>query len=226
MIIMLADTETTGVKKNDKVCEVAWMHVDENLEILDQDCSLINPGVKIPSGASAVNGITDMMVLNAPSLDEYIASVGNPFMHSDLVFVAHNSGFDYRFLKDHIHPEAEQLCTLRLARHFYPDADSHKQAALAFAFGIEIDRSQVHSAGGDLVVLLQILRRICREKECTISELIKLDQQLRLDPIIPFGKHKGMKISKLPSPYIQWLLNLDDLDEDLRAALNLQMKGK
>lgn len=225
MHIVLADVETTGVRVADKICELAWIHVDENLEILDQDSALINPEMHIPSGASAVNGITDMMVVNAPTIDEYIANVGNPFMFSDLVFIAHNAPFDQRFLKKHIHSDATQLCTLRLARHLFPNADSHKQAALAIALGIEVDRSSVHSAGGDLSILLQLLRIICNEAECGIEGLIKLDAELRLDPVVPFGKHKGATVSKLPTDYARWMLTLPDLDDELKGAITKRLKG-
>jgi exodeoxyribonuclease X len=37
---------------------------------------------------------------------------------------------------------------------------------------------------------------------------------------MPFGKHKGTPLEKLPGSYTKWLLGLDNLDEDMRYSLN------
>lgn len=223
MKIVLADVETTGVGQNDRVCEIAWMHIDEDFNVIDRASSLINPGRHIPSGASAVNGITDMMVVHAPTLEEYFELETNPFIDPDTVFVAHNAPFDFRFLKRYIHKSAEQLCTLRVAREVFPDADSYKQSALAIRLGIEFQRGELHSAEGDLHILSQLLRKMCEETGVGIAGLLEIDKVCRLDPVIPFGKHRGTKVSALPSGYRSWLLTLPDLEDTIKAAiLNLK----
>ena len=116
MKLMLIDTETTGVTAADKVCEIAWLEIDEDLNIINSETSLIDPERPIPSGASAVNGITDRMVIGAPTLDEYIDISDNPFGDPDTLFIAHNAPFDMKFIKKYIHPTSRELCTLRLAR--------------------------------------------------------------------------------------------------------------
>ena len=35
---------------------------------------------------------------------------------------------------------------------------------------------------------------------------------------MPFGKHKGLKMEKVPTDYLQWLAK-KDLDEDLRYSV-------
>lgn len=90
MKFYLVDTETTGVGTNDAVCEVAWAHIDEDFNVLAQGASLINPGKPIHYAASAVNGITDAMVADAPTLEGYFNLVGNPLFGDDVVLVAHN----------------------------------------------------------------------------------------------------------------------------------------
>ena len=219
MRIYLVDTETTGVGGDDKVCEVAWMHIDADFNVLAADVSLINPQRNIPHGASAVNGITDVMVQDAPTLAEYIEKAGNPFMHADLLFVAHNAPFDFKFLKDHLHPETRTLDTLRVARVMYPEADNHKQGTLAYTLGLEIDRSKAHSAGGDLDVLLQLLKRMCQDAGCGIEGLMEIANKPRKIAKMTFGKHKGKALAELPKDYVKWLLDLDNLDSDLRASL-------
>jgi len=218
MRYVLCDTETTGVNhKQDRVCEIAWRFIDEDFNTLDSDVSLINPGKPIPSGASAVNGISDHMVRDAQTLDEYFDSVGDIFMSSDLVFIAHNASFDRSFLKNYIHPDAQSLCTLKASRVLYPNVDSHKLSALAYSLGFEIDRSKVHSADGDLDLLQQLLQRECLDAGCGIEDLIKVANTAITK--ISFGKHKGKALSELPKSYVSWLLKEANIDEDLRDSL-------
>lgn len=217
MKLILLDTETTGVTANDKVCEIAWLEIDEDLNVINSDTSLINPEKHIPSGASAVNGITDRMVANAPTLEEYIDISDNPFGDPDTLFIAHNAPFDMKFIKRYIHPSSSELCTLRLAQEVWPEADSYKQSALAIQLGIEFAREDIHSAQGDLRVLLEVFRAMLHHK--TLVELIELDGLIRLDPPMMFGKHKGTKISKLPGSYARWLKENVELDEHTSTAL-------
>jgi hypothetical protein len=37
---------------------------------------------------------------------------------------------------------------------------------------------------------------------------------------MPFGKHKGVELADLPNDYLAWLIDLDDLREPLRSAVN------
>ena len=67
---LLVDTETTGISVSDKVCEMAYVEIDDAFNVIRSGNSLINPGIPINYAASAVNGITDVMVKDAPTLDE------------------------------------------------------------------------------------------------------------------------------------------------------------
>lgn len=218
--LILADVESTGVTPADRICEVAWHEIDENFESIDSGLSLINPQMTIAPGASAVNGITNAMVADAPLIEDYMASVGNPLMGEDVVLIAHNVQFDYRYLSPFMSEGAQLIDTLRCARLLYPDAENHKQSTLAYTLGFDMDRSKAHSADGDLDVLLQILKRICADLDCGVIDLLEYQKRPRPMSIMPFGKHKGQSLSELPKAYIQWLFKLDNLGPDLRIALN------
>lgn len=219
MKIVLVDTETTGIKTTDKVCEVAWMQVDENLNILAKGVSLINPGIPIDPAAGAVNGLTDAMVADAPTLDDYMEAVGQPLQGEDTIIVAHNISFDDRFLKPYRSENAKLLCTMRCARILYPDASNHKQSTLAYMFGLLVDREKAHSADGDLTVLLQLLERMCQDAGCGIHGLLEVQARPRVILTMPFGKHKGLALKDVPKPYVRWMLDNANMDDDLRAAL-------
>ena len=220
MAIILVDTETTGVGATDKVCEIAWREIDMDFNIVAQHESLINPGKHIPPGASAVNGITDDMVVEAPTLAEYMASHGAPLSGDNVLFIAHNASFDYRFLKEHLHENTTQLCTLKCSRRLYPSLETHKQGALAYHFGFPMDRSKAHSAGGDLDVLLYLLKQLVADNGGNIHDLLELQTKPIPNQKIGFGKHKGTLLKDLPRDYVHWLLNkTENLDPELRSAL-------
>lgn len=220
MRYLLVDTETTGIGTSDKVCEIAYREIDSAFGTIREGASLINPGIPIAYGASAVNGIYDDMVADAPTLEEFLVAHGNPLAGDDVIFIAHNAPFDYRFLKDYTSEGCTQLDTLRCARVLYPEADNHKQSTLAAMFGIRIEREKAHSADGDLDVLLLVLRRMCEDAGCDIEGLLKVQERPRPITRMSFGKYRGKALSELPKDYVKWLLEkADNVDKDLRAAL-------
>lgn len=217
---ILADTETTGVKVTDAVCEVAWREITDDFQTVREGSSLINPLMPIHYAASAVNGITDAMVADAPTLDEYMRSEGDPLMGRDVVLITHNTAFDERYLRPHMHDDAQTLCTLKCARVLYPEAENHKQGTLAAMLGITVPREKAHSADGDLDVLSQLLKRMCADFDLTLPQLMEVQNRPRKIMNMPFGKYKGTPLADLPDDYVYWLLHkTENLDSDLRASL-------
>jgi exodeoxyribonuclease X len=224
-MLLFIDTETTGVGKDDKVVEVAWKLTDDLFGELASDFSLINPMRPIPSVASAVHGIVNSDVEFSPTLEDYmrkaLLKMDSVADDSDLIFVAHNSIFDWRFLS-RFFPGVRQLCTLKLARKVWPDLESHKLSVLAYELGLRLDHDRFHSAEGDVQVLYALLVRIHVHSGLSIEQLIEMCGSAKMDgeSKIPFGKHKGTKLKDLPKGYVQWLLkNADSMDAELRSAL-------
>lgn len=219
--LLLADVETTGVRPTDRVVEVAWLIMDYDFNTLDRGHSLINPGIPIPSGASAIHGITNRDVAESPTLNEYFEDVlDNRWGSLHTVFTAHNASFDFRYLGGYLPEGTQQLCTLKLARKLWPDADNHKLATLVYELDLDADKDRFHSAEGDMDVLMSLLGRMAEEFGHSIEDLIHLCNQPRKIEKMPFGKHRGARLKDLPAHYVRWLLNeTDNLDADLRAAL-------
>src|SRR5581483_4036251 len=89
------------------------------------------------------------------------------------VFVAHNAGFDWRFLSAEIQRatrrplQGRQLCTVRLARRMLPQVRRRNLDALCYHYGI--DNAARHRAGGDALATAQILVRLldaARDRGC------------------------------------------------------------
>lgn len=218
---LLADTETTGVGTSDRVVEVAWMVIDDNFNILDEGASLINPLMPIPAGASAVHGITNRDVADAPTIQTYFDDIlGGKLGYGDFIFVAHNSAFDYRYLSPYLAEGTPQMCTLRLARKLYPDVDNHKLGTLVYALELEVDKDRFHSADGDMAVLMAMLGKMSEDFGYTLWDLFELANTPIQMTKMTFGKHKGTPLKDLPASYASWLLNkTENLDPDLRASL-------
>lgn len=214
MRFILADTETSGLKSDDGVCDVALAELDTNGNVIDTAHSLINPGVPISPSASGIHGITDAMVQGAPSLAEFMAGC---HLEGDLVMVAHNAAFDYRFLGPHLPNLVGKMCTLKLARMTYPDSPDHKLQTLKYY--LDLCDGEAHSALGDVQVLADLVRRLMGDQQTDLMGLLELASVPVKVEKMPFGKHKGAKLATLPPNYITWLLGLDNLDDNLRWSL-------
>lgn len=162
------DTETTGGSAEDnRVIDVAVFHVRDGI-ILDKFETLLNPGVSIPDWITALTGIDDGMVKGAPTFAE-IAPKLREFL-SRGVFVAHNAAFDYGFIQREFLRlgeawEAPRLCTVRVARHLFPELPSRSLGHLCEHLLIEIYGR--HRAAGDaeatVYVLKNCLQRLARD---------------------------------------------------------------
>lgn len=219
---LLIDFETTGLGKNAKACEVAWIEVDEDLNVVDSDMSLIDPQCQIEPGAAAIHGITNRHVAGAPTADEYFRDIlGGALSREPVLLIAHNAVFDQRFFQPYSHRATQTMCTLRLARKIYPDADNHKLGTLAYLFDLVDADTRLHSAESDLDMLLKLVRKMSADTGMGIYELAEYAKAPNLDPNqkIGFGKHRGTPLRELPADYIRWLLTKADIDADLRAAL-------
>ncbi len=145
------DLETTGAKEPHRITEIGAFRV-KGFEVKDTFQTLVNPETSIPPFISALTGINDEMVANAPRF----ADIVNDFLEfiGDAVLVAHNSAFDMRFINHEIglvFPEyrlANQcLCTVALSRRLLPDIENHKLKTVAEHYSIDL--SNHHRAGAD-----------------------------------------------------------------------------
>lgn len=131
--VVFVDIETTGGSyKTSRVTEVAAIRV-ENGEITDEFSTLINPQTYIPRAITAITGINDAMVADAPTFD----TIADRFMEvmDGATFVAHNVRFDYSFLKAELASvglifQPKLLCTVRLSRALYSYEKGHSLAKL------------------------------------------------------------------------------------------------
>jgi DNA polymerase III subunit epsilon len=133
---VVLDLETTGLDPAaDRITEVGAVRVRGG-EVLGELRTFVHPGRPIPAAITAVTGITDAMVRDAPPV---AAVLGHVLGFLDgAVFVAHNASFDLAFLRraaartGHPEPDPVVLDTARLSRRLLRDeVRDHRLATLA-----------------------------------------------------------------------------------------------
>ena len=101
---VVLDTETTGLSpEKDQVVEIGIITV-KNGEIINEYTSLIKPTIPISSEATAINGISESDLRDAPQLEDIIPDVVSRIKNQ--IVVGHNVTFDLAFvsraISDHI----------------------------------------------------------------------------------------------------------------------------
>ena len=146
------DLETTGAKAPPcRITEIGAYRV-KNGEVLDKFETLVNPEMPIPEFITRLTRIDDEMVKHAPKF----ADVASDFLNfiGDSILVAHNSGFDMRFLNFEIakvFPDYRVanpcLCTVQLSRRLVPETVNHKLKTMAEHYSIDLTNH--HRASAD-----------------------------------------------------------------------------
>lgn len=214
------DTETSGLGANAGVVEIAWIETDSKFNVIRSYRSLINPEVKIQFGAMAIHGITEDMVADQPTIKGFMEDNSLPLAGEGKILCCHNVQFDRQFFGPWMSPDLQTLCTLKAARVIYPDAENHKLQTLKCMLGLLGDHDKAHTALEDVSVLIQLAKRMCRDAECGLQELLHIQNIPKKITKMAFGKHKGVSLVDLPKDYINWLLTkCVRLDADLRASL-------
>ncbi len=219
------DTETTGIRPDkDKITEIAAYDVERDLSFNE----LVNPGMPIPLESSQITGITDDMVKDKP----LFAEVGARFLEfceGDVVLIAHNNdAFDIKFLQNEFafanipFPEFKYIDTLKWARKYRSDLPRHALQYLREVYGLEANNA--HRALDDVIMLKNLFTLMT--DDLPPATIYRLSQQKgpRLRKM-PFGKHRGVPLEKVPSSYLKWLASSGALDKpdnaELKEALGL-----
>jgi DNA polymerase-3 subunit epsilon len=157
------DLETTGfdARGRDRIVEVAIVRVDALGHKLGIYETLVNP--LRPPGATAVHGITDAMVRDAPPFSEVASSV--LAWLDGVVVVAHNALFEDAFLSAEFRragvrvPRLPALDTLPLAQKFVP-TPNHRLSTVCDWAGVEL--IDAHTALGDALAASALLPQLLR----------------------------------------------------------------
>ncbi len=159
--VAFVDIETTGCQPGvHRVIDVAVIGATgDRLDFEWQ--TLVNPGVRISAGITALTGIDDSMIADAPPFERVAKELRERL--EGRVFIAHNVRFDYGFIRREFAMlesewRAPNLCTVRLSRALYPEMPRHNLDAVMERHGITVQ--QRHRAMPDAQVLWQLWRKL------------------------------------------------------------------
>lgn len=171
----IVDIETTGgFATNNGITEIAIvLHNGQSVEGIYE--TLIHPGRPIPRYITALTGIHDQLVADAPRF-ELIADKVYQLL-KDRIFVAHNVNFDYSFLKANLDHcgyswNVRKLCTVRLARKIFPGLPSYSLGNLCRSLAIGLENR--HRAGGDAMATAALFTRLMEaDSDGTVNKMLR-----------------------------------------------------
>lgn len=242
------DCETSGLDpEKAELLEVAAVEFDWTEEAVDDDLinddpliyhSLCKPTRPIPFEVSAIHGIVDEDVENAPSRSEVNAYLTEWFS-GDRIAIAHNAEYDRAVLRDPL-GDVPWLCTERMSHHFL-DIPNYKLATVRYALREPGERlphyGKAHGALADTLVLVEVFKKLLAlyrvlpgvdfEAEDASERLIEFVARPYAIKTLPFGKHRGQPIASVPASYLAWMLEkMPDLRPDTRAGVELELQRR
>lgn len=162
------DTETTGVGKADEVVQIGILNRDGQT-VME---TLVRPTCKIPAQVTAIHGISDADVLNAPTFLDLYVQLSSLLAGAPLV--AYNMEFDWRLLVQSagryrlpLLRSGTQHCAMKQYARYKgqrrPDGTFryHKLSDAARQLRITVDNA--HSAVGDCRMTLALIHRMAGE---------------------------------------------------------------
>ena len=195
-LFAVIDVETTGGGINGNRLTEICIVLLRGAVVVDKFTSLINPEKDIPRHITALTGIDNAMVTDAPKFFEVAKKVEE--FTRDAIFVAHNVNFDYNVLRNEFKElgfeySRRKLCTVRLSRKLIPGLFSYSLGRLCDSINIPI--SNRHRAEGDTdatVILFQRLLSLDEDYKVINSFLHVHSRQATLPPHIEAEQIHGL----------------------------------
>jgi len=232
------DLETTGIDPaTDRIVEISILRVEPD-GTRQVRTRRINPGRPIPAGATAVHGIRDEDVADAPSFRQIARGLVELLDGADL------TGFnvarfdipmlDREFRDSGLDLGLDKRRVVDAMMIFHRMEPRDLSAATRFYLGRE--HSGAHEAEADVAASFEILEAQLERYVDLPASVDELDAWLRRIPdnaadksgkfvnedgrvVFNFGKHKGKALADIASSapdYLQWILGSDFPDDAKR----------
>ena len=240
--LVVFDLEATGLnKRTDRIVAIALVRY-EPAGTAEQVCYLLNPGIPIPEDATAIHGITDDDVRDAPSFADLAEIIERHFADADLA--GYNIlGFDIQMLTEefarvHRPFPLDGRRILDAQRIFFRKEPRDLSAALRYYCGETHEDS--HNALGDVLATIRVLggqfdrypdlppEMDALHDYCDPRDPAWVDRTGRLkwargEIVFNFGKFQGHSlrdaVARDPN-FITWLLRSDFPDDTKQIVRN------
>ena len=181
LTFVVSDIETSGMSRwNNTIVEIAAVTIEPPLNLNPHNVfnSLVNPRGEITPDVTAIHGITDGMVADAPGIEAVIAEYTEFVDGKVLVF--HNAAFDFNIISKvwrtlKMRPHVYVLDTLKLSRKLNRGLEHHKLDDLIYLYGLEPLRSGSYR------------HRALYDSDMTAAALMHMLKQLEDMGIFTFG---------------------------------------
>jgi DNA polymerase-3 subunit epsilon len=243
--IFSGDIESTGTDaERDRIVEFGGVKMDPDGSTREYRW-LVNPGIPIPAGATAVHGISNDDVASAPSFAEVAEEIDAVLTDCD--FVTFNGRkFDFpmlraEFRRANVPWRFESAAHVDACEIFHRKEPRDLSAAVRFYLGRE--HVGAHGAVADARAALEImhaqLERYPDVGAMTLEELGRYssgrrpdwateDGKIRWDddgyPTYAFGKHKGTRVVD-ELGFARWMLR-NDFAEDTKSLVSRVIRGE
>ncbi len=243
--LIFFDLETTGIDVvKDRIVELSYLKVYPDGKE-ETRTWLINPGIPIPPEATAVHGITDSDVKDAPSFQQVAQTLANEFEGCD--FAGFNSNkFDIpllaeEFLRTNVDFDMKKRKFIDVMIIFMKMEQRNLAAAYRFYCNRELD--DAHSAEADTratyeVLQAQIERYDDLENDVDLlsafsshnrnadymGRIVYNDDDVE---VINFGKYKGVPVEEVLEKdpgYYGWIMNADFPQYTKKVLTNIKLR--
>lgn len=226
MTITVIDTETSGlsVATGAEVIQIAAIDISREMKAINPRQTFVRPTRTIPPETSAIHGIVDADVADAPLYGDAVARFRGP----DVVYVAHNAAFDRGFLHG---LEGRWICTMKVARRVWPEAPNHKNQTLRYMLGLldplGMPRAAItaHEALSDVYVTGALFVHILQARLASFADMLEWSGQPDVVTRWPVGKHRGVRLADVPTDYLEWAAK-SELGADLKAAAAAEVAAR
>ena len=192
------DLETTGLSSNtDRIIEIGAVRMKNGQEV-DRFQTFVDPGRKLDKKIIELTGITDDMLVGAPTIEEVLPK----FLEfvADRVLVAHNSDFDTGFIRAECGRQGlpytlTAVDTLILSQNLLQHLNKFKLDIVANA--LSLPEFNHHRAGDDALTCGMIMARLMKklEEEHGITTLQQINEAMQ-------GLRAGGKIKERQARHI------------------------
>jgi len=228
--LIFFDLETTGIDiAKDRIVEISYLKVHPN-GMEESKTMKINPERPIPAASSAIHGIFDEDVANAPIFKEVAKIIAHDFEGADLA--GYNSNrFDVPLLaEEFIRADIDIDMTKRKFVDVQTIYHKKEQRTLgaAYKFYCEKEIENAHTAEADTKATYEVLKAQLdkypdlKNEVAFLAEYSSFNRNVDFagciiyndkdEEVINFGKHKGRLVNdvlqKEPG-YYGWIMNAD-----------------
>lgn len=234
VLLTIFDTETTGVhpEKGDDVIQLASLIQHEDDFHVDSFVSLANPGKPIPVEASAVHGLYDHHIADAPPTREVVRDWWDAVLRTvqerkaELIVCGHNVQFDLRMIRKHVDlpSDLHVIDTLQLAHRVEPLMPSYKLTELYKKRRTgDVDYSEnAHDALADVWMCREILISYLAELKRSLKELAEDLRKPKILEFNPVGGRKlaGRRFKEMDKGALRWMRSNMTLSPDILASID------